>query len=42
MQLQYDAIKRKENSILQLIKDIPNVNDYIYFFGLRSHALFGS
>jgi hypothetical protein len=42
MQLQYDAIKRKPNSILQLIKDIPNPNDYIYFFGLRNHALFGA
>ncbi len=42
MQLQYDAIKRKPNSILQLIKDIPNPSDYIYFFGLRNHGLFGA
>ncbi len=42
MQLQYEAISRHKSSIFQLIQDLPiNPNDYIGFFGLRNHALFG-
>ena len=42
MQLQYEAISRHKSSIFQLLSDLPlNVNDYIGFFGLRNHALFG-
>ncbi len=42
MQLQYEAISRHKSSIFQLVQDLPiNINDYITFFGLRNHALFG-
>ncbi len=42
MQMQYEAISRHKSSIFQLIKDLPiNINDYIEFFGLRNHGLFG-
>jgi len=42
MQLQYDAISRHKDSIYQLLQDLPiKIEDYISFFGLRNHALFG-
>ena len=42
MQIQYEAINRHKSSIFQLLNDLPiDVNDYIYFVGLRNHALFG-
>lgn len=42
MQLQYEAISRHKNSIFQLVQDLPiDIHDYICFFGVRSHGLFG-
>lgn len=42
MQIQYEAISRHKSSIYQLLQDLPlNVDDYIYFVGLRNHGLFG-
>lgn len=42
MHIQYEAINRHKTSIFQLLKDLPiDVNDYIYFVGVRNHGLFG-
>ena len=42
MQIQYEAINRHKSSIFQLLNDLPiDVNDYIYFVGMRNHGLFG-
>ena len=46
MQLQFEAISRHKDSIFKIIeakshKTKLNIQDYIYFFGLRNHGLFG-
>jgi hypothetical protein len=42
MQIQYEAINRHKTSIFQILQDLPiDMNDYIYFVGMRNHALFG-
>lgn len=42
MQLQYEAISRHKSSIFQLVQDLPiDIHDYISFFGVRNHGLFG-
>jgi phospholipase D1/2 len=42
MQIQYEAISRHKTSIFQLLQDLPiDIKEYISFFGLRNHALFG-
>lgn len=42
MNIQYEAISRHKSSIFQLLSDLPiDINDYIYFVGMRNHGLFG-
>lgn len=42
MQIQYEAISRHQSSIYQLLSNLSiNINDYIGFYGLRNHGLFG-
>lgn len=41
MHNQYEAINRGKNSLHAKLRDLPNFNidNYIYFFGLRGHAV---
>lgn len=40
---QFQAINRGENSLFSKLKDLKNFNidDYIFFFGLRTHGMIG-
>ena len=39
---QYQAILRGEDSLFKRLSFIPNLNDYIFFFGLRQSDMFGN